>query len=378
MLYRKLGQTDEMISILGFGCMRLPIIGGDPGKIDEKRATEMIRYAIDNGVNYIDTAYPYHKGMSEPFLGKALKDGYREKIYLATKMPSWLINDREDMDYYLDEQLRRLQTDHIDLYLIHTLNRDYWPHLKDLGLLEFLDSAIEQGKIKYAGFSFHDEVDVFREIVDSYPWTFCQIQYNLVDEDYQAGKEGLLYAAEKDIGILIMEPLRGGTLATDVPEDIQQVWDKSEVKRSPAQWGLRYIWDYPQITAVLSGMSEMEHVVQNLEAAEEGVPNSLTENEKEIIAEVRDIYKSRIKVDCTGCRYCMPCPSGVNIHQNFKHLNNASIFNDVEKARYNYNTYVPADKKASNCTQCGQCEEKCPQHIPIQKMLGEVVQLLEY
>ena len=220
MLYRKLGQTDEMVSILGFGCMRLPIIGGDPGKIDEKRATEMIRYAINNGVNYIDTAYPYHKGMSEPFLGKALKDGYREKIYLATKMPSWLINDREDMDYYLDEQLRRLQTDHIDLYLIHTLNRDYWPHLKYLGLLEFLDSAIEQEKIKYAGFSFHDEVDVFKEIVDSYPWTFCQIQYNLVDEDYQAGEEGLLYAAEKGIGIFIMEPLRGGTLATDIPEDI--------------------------------------------------------------------------------------------------------------------------------------------------------------
>ncbi len=377
MLYRKFGQTSEKVSILGFGCMRFPIIGGDDSKIDEGRATKMVRYAIDSGVNYIDTAYPYHRGMSEPFVGKVLQDGYREKVYLATKLPSWLIRSREDMDRYLDEQLEKLRTNYIDFYLVHGLNRDFWENVKKHGIFDFLDSALRDGRIRYAGFSFHDDPEVFKEIVDSYPWTFCQIQFNYMDEDYQAGKEGLMYAASRGLGLVIMEPLRGGSLVSSVPPEVQEIWASAEVRRSPAEWGLRYLWDYPEISVVLSGMSDMAQVEENIRVADGGYSNSLTEAEKAVIARAREIYESRMKVNCTGCRYCMPCPEGVNISQNFKHLNNAAMFDDPEGARKVYRILVPEDRWASNCTECGQCEERCPQQIPIRKMLKEVVRLFE-
>jgi predicted aldo/keto reductase-like oxidoreductase len=377
MLYRKFGQTSEKVSILGFGCMRFPTIGGDDSRIDEERAVKMVRYAIDSGVNYIDTAYPYHRGMSEPFVGKVLQDGYREKVYLATKLPSWLVRSREDMDHYLDEQLEKLRTGYIDFYLVHGLNREFWENVKEHGIFDFLNSALEDGRIRYAGFSFHDDPEVFKEIVDSYPWTFCQIQFNYMDEDYQAGKEGLMYAASRGLGIVIMEPLRGGSLVSSVPPEVQEIWASAEVRRSPAEWGLRYLWDYPEISVVLSGMSDLAQVEENIRVADEGYPNSLAEAEKAVLARAREIYESRMKVNCTGCRYCMPCPEGVNISQNFKHLNNAAMFDDPEGARKVYRILVPPDRWASNCTECGQCEEKCPQQIPIRKMLKEVVRLFE-
>ncbi|HDK7156878.1 TPA: aldo/keto reductase [Clostridium botulinum] len=377
MLYRKFGKTDEEVSILGFGCMRLPVINNDPAKIDEKKAVKQIRYAIDKGVNYIDTAYPYHEGTSEFLVGKALKDGYRERIKLATKLPSWLIKSREDMDKYLNEQLEKLQTDHIDFYLLHALNKEDWENLKKHNVFEFLDKAIEDGRIKYAGFSFHDELSLFKEIVDAYDWSFCQIQYNFIDENYQAGIKGLKYASQKGLAVVIMEPLRGGNLARIVPDDVKEIWNKAHIKRSPAQWGFRFLWNYPEITVVLSGMEKMDHIEENIKESNNGYANSLTEKELELIDRVKEIYISRIKVDCTNCRYCMPCPFGVNIPKNFKYLNMASIYSDMKKQKKKYVSYLNKNEKASNCRKCGKCEEACPQNIKIRNMLEEVVKTFE-
>ena len=299
MLYRKMNKVKSDLSILGFGCMRLPVT--KDGNIDEKQATEMIRFAIDHGVNYVDTAYPYHNGESEPFLGRALQGGYREKVKLATKLPSWLIKSRADMDHYLDEQLKRLQTDHIDFYLVHGLMRPFWENLRSLGVTDFLDDAIADRRIRYAGFSFHDELELFKEIVDSYDWSFCQIQYNFMDEKNQAGTEGLRYAADSGLGIVIMEPLRGGMLTKDILS-INQIWRKATVQRSLSEWALRWVWNHPEVTVVLSGMSSFEQVQQNVAYAESGLANSLSQEELNLFGEAEIEYKKRIKVPCTGCQ----------------------------------------------------------------------------
>lgn len=377
MLYRKLGKTGENVSILGYGCMRLPVLDEKPENVDEKKATELLRYAIDHGVNYIDSAYSYHGGMSEVFLGKALKDGYREKVHLATKLSCKRVKTREDMDRFLDEQLEKLQTDCIDFYLLHAVKKSYWEKLKALGITEFLDSALAAGKIRYTGFSFHDEFDVFKEIIDDYPWDLCQIQFNYLDEDFQAGVEGLKYAAEKGLAVVIMEPLRGGNLASNIPKDARKVWDKAEIKRTPAEWAFRYLWNYPEISVVLSGMSEMEHLKENLRIAEEGHPNSLSAKEKNLISEVGDIYKSRIRVNCTGCKYCMPCPNGVNIPRNLSYLNDVFMLDDVANARFQYGVLLSPEEKAGNCVECGECEEVCPQNIKIREILKEVKGYME-
>jgi uncharacterized protein len=373
MLYRKLGQTDKNVSILGFGTMRFPTLEGDDSKVDEEKAVSMIRYAIDNDVNYIDSAYPYHGGMSEFVIGNAVQGGYREKVYLATKLPSWLITSREYMDNYLNEQLERLRTDYIDFYLLHALNKDFWSLVKKHDVFDFLNSALKDGRIKYTGFSFHDNIDLFKQIIDSYSWDICQIQYNFMDDNFQAGKEGLTYAASKGIGIAITEPLRGGYLVSNPPE-IQEIWDSAETKRSPVEWGFNYLWDYPEISVVLSGMSDIQQVQNNIELAEKGFPNSLTEEEKNLISRVKEIYRSKTRVHCAACQYRMPCPSGVNIPESFKYLNNAEMFDRIEEEKV---LYSGLEGKASNCTECGQCEEKCPQETPIKEMLKEVVKLFE-
>lgn len=377
MLYRKFGETNEEVSTLGFGCMRFPTVDEDTKNIDEEKSIEMVRYAIDNGVNYIDTAYPYHGGMSELLVGKALQDGYREKVYLATKLPSWLIKTREDMDKYLNEQLEKLQTDYIDFYLVHALNKDFWSNLTNNGIFEFLDSAIKSGKIKYAGFSFHDKLDLYKEIVDSYNWTFTQIQYNYLDTDYQAGQEGLDYAADKGLAVVIMEPLRGGKLVNNIPNDIKALWDTSDTKRTPVEWALKYIWDNPKVSTILSGMSTLDQVKENIELSNDGKENSLNKNEKSLIKNVSESYKSKIKVDCTDCKYCMPCPSSVNIPRCFSIYNNGHMFNDVENAKKIYNKHMNDENKASACTECGKCEEACPQNIEIIDKLKEVVEVFE-
>lgn len=382
MLYRRFGKTNEMVSVLGFGCMRLPVIGNDPTNIDADKAISMIRYAIDSGVNYVDTAYPYHGtgfatgGASEPFVAKALKDGYREQVKLATKLPSWLIKTRADMEKYLQEQLERLQTDSIDFYLVHALNADSWPVLKEAGISEFLDQAIADGRIKYAGFSFHDQVGLFKEIVDYYDWSFCQIQYNYLDENYQAGKEGLEYAAKKDLGIAIMEPLRGGNLV-NLPLEAKAAADQAQVKRTPAEWALRWIWNHPEVSVVLSGMTTMDQVAENIKVAQEAKANSFTAKEAQIIDEIKTIFKERIKVNCTACAYCMPCPAGINIPGCFSTYNDYWVFGGTPEPKQRYEIFSKLAAPASKCVECGKCESHCPQGIGIRQELKNVKELFE-
>ncbi len=305
MLYRKMPKNGDELSILGFGCMRLPV---QEGKIDEARAIRQIRQAIDSGVNYLDTAWPYHAGESEVLLGKALQDGYRDRVRVATKLPSWMITNRDDMDRYLDAQLKKLQTDHIDYYLLHALNGTLWDTLKPLGVLDFLEQAKQDGRIVNAGFSFHGLADEFTRIVDAYPWVFCQIQYNYLDENYQAGTAGLRHAAEKGLGVVVMEPLRGGNLAAATPPPaVQTIWDEAAVKRTPAEWALRWIWNLPEVTLILSGMNDEAQIEENLAIAGTAEANTLTQEELDLVARASRTYQELMKVGCTGCGYCMPC-----------------------------------------------------------------------
>lgn len=382
MKYRKCGKTGLKTSALGFGLMRLPIIGQDVSQIDEKKAMEMIRFAIDKGVNYIDTAYPYHTtdfskgGSSEPFLGKVLKDGYREKVHIATKLPSWLIQSREDMDKYLDLQLERLGTDVIDFYLLHGLRRKFWDNLVSYHVFEFLDNALKSGKIRYAGFSFHDDVSLFKEIVDAYAWTFCQIQYNYFDEHFQAGREGLEYAAARDIAVVVMEPLRGGSLVNRLPPEVKKVFEESGTKRSEVEWALRWVWEHPGVSVVLSGMTEPDQVRENIELAEKVSDAPWTEKDNQVINEAKRILHNLQRVSCTSCGYCLPCPEGVNIPRNFSLYNDHLMFNDPQ-AKMRYKMFLNDREKASSCIQCGLCLEKCPQQIPIPDELENVVNLFK-
>jgi hypothetical protein len=380
LLYRNLGKTGKKVSILGFGCMRLPILNGNPERINIPLATKMFHHTIDQGVNFVDTAYPYHGvstaggGKSEIFLGNVLKDGYRDQVYLATKLPSWLVQKKDDFNLYLNEQLQRLQTDKIDFYLLHGLNQNLWKNLTDIGVIDFMDSALDDNRIGYAGFSFHDESESFKEIVDSYNWSFSMIQYNYMDQEFQAGKAGLEYAATKNLGTMIMEPLRGGCLSNNIPPDIQAIWDQAEVKRTPTEWALRFLWDQPKINTVLSGMTTMEHVKENLRIAENGHPNSLTKEEKYLIQEVREAYQTRMHVGCTSCNYCMPCPNGVDIPLNLNVLNDFYIYQNMEKPAGNYSFLSAKKMSAAYCTDCGECEGKCSQNLSIREYLKETAE----
>ena len=334
MLYRTMKKNGDSLSILGFGAMRL---AQKDQKIDEERATRQIRSAIDQGVNYVDTAWPYHGGESESFLGRALSGGYREKVHLATKLPSWLIKSREEMDRYLDTQLKKLATGHIDYYLLHSLNGFFWDSLNSLGVQDFLDKAKKDGRIINAGFSFHGTLDDFRRIVDSYDWDFCQIQYNYLDTENQAGKKGLMYAASKGLGVIVMEPLRGGDLGRPSPPSaVAAVWDTGGQKRSPVEWALRWVWNHPEVTVVLSGMNEESHIAENIAIAENAHPNSLSESELQLIEKVSQTYRKIMKVGCTGCGYCQPCPAGVLIPRCFEIYNNMHMYNTTAEAPFMY------------------------------------------
>jgi predicted aldo/keto reductase-like oxidoreductase len=374
MLYRKMNKVMPELSILGFGCMRLPVT--EKGQIDEDHATEMFRYAVDHGVNYVDTAYPYHNGESEPFVGRMLAGRYREKVQLATKLPSWLVTCRKDMDKYLDEQLVRLKTDHIDFYLVHGLNTVFWKKLSGLGITEFLDEAITDGRVRHAGFSFHDNVVPFKQIVDAYSWTFAQIQYNFMDECHQAGTEGLRYAAEKGLGLVIMEPIRGGLLAKDL-KGIREIWQEAETQLPPSAWALRWVWNHPEVTVVLSGMSTLEQVRQNVALADTGYAGALMRAELSLYEKVKKELEKRIIIPCTGCKYCMPCPHGVNIPDCFEMFNRGHIYDEEKQTKHAYGMFLGgffdgAPHYASVCKECGECEEKCPQSLPIREHLKTV------
>ena len=378
----KFGETGLQVSTLGFGCMRFPVIDNDNSRIDEEQAMEMVHYAIDKGVNYFDTAYPYHAydfskgGASEPFLAKALKNGYREKVFIATKLPSWLVQSREDMDRFLDEQLERLETGFIDFYLLHGLDGASWKKLLQFGVLEFLDSALETGKIRYAGFSYHDEAGLFKEIVDAYDWTFCQIQYNYMDEEYQAGKEGLLYAAEKGLAVLAMEPLRGGTLVNGLPPAARKTLEKAVPERTAVGWALQWLWKQPEVTVVLSGMSHLDHVKENLQLANELSQKEWTEKDETTLQSAIGLIRGLKRVDCTACSYCIPCPEGVNIPRNFALYNDHHMLQDPA-AKLRYMRLLSDTAKASNCVRCGQCEPLCPQGIQIMDELEHVAELFK-
>ncbi len=377
MKYRKFGKLDFKPSALGFGAMRLPIIGGDTAKIDEPLAIDMIRYAIDNGVNYVDTAYPYHKGQSEIVVGKALRDGYREKVKLATKMPCWLINTADDFDKYFNEQLKKLQTDHIDFYLLHGLRVERWRIVGDLNVFKWAEKKIKEGKIGNLGFSFHDELPLFKEIVDYHDWDFCQIQYNYMDTKYQAGTEGLRYAAKKGIAVVIMEPIAGGRLAVEPPTAIKQLWKEGHHKWKPAEWALQWVWNHPEVSIVLSGMSTMEQVVENVKAAGRSEVGKLTEEDLKLVDRIAKKYSEMGFVGCTGCRYCTPCPSGVAIPEIFSLFNEFYMKDRDPAVKAKYAAQLKKEQYAKNCVSCGRCEELCPQHLPIRNLLRGAGQVFE-
>jgi predicted aldo/keto reductase-like oxidoreductase len=378
MLYRPLGTTGVDVSILGFGCMRLPVIGGKPQQIDRPKATEMLHYAIDNGVNYVDTAYFYHAeqfgqaGQSEPFVGEALSGGWRERVNLATKLPVFLVKTGDDFERYLEEQLRRLQTDHIDFYLLHGLTGESFDRMRDLGILESMDAARADGRVRHAAFSFHGEAADFTRIIDAYDWAFGQIQYNYLDVDYQAGHAGLRYAADHGVGVVVMEPLKGGKLASNLPPEVLDIFKRSPVERTPADWALRFVWDEPGVSLALSGMSTMEQVVENLAIAGQATAGALTADERALFDEARSVIRSKVKADCTACRYCQPCPCGVEIPNVLASLNAATVWGDPNPWLTGY-TQVKVG--ASRCSECGQCEDICPQGLPIRDLMREAAEL---
>ncbi len=370
MKYRRFGKLGWSASVLGFGVMRLPVIDNDASKIDVPKAEKMIIYAIDHGVNYVDTAYPYHRGMSEPLLGGIFRRGYREKVRLATKMPTWLINSKEDMDRYFHEQLQRLGTDYVDFYLFHGLTKERWQKLTGLNVLNWAQTRMQEDRIKHLGFSFHDEFDVFKSIIDSYDsWAMCQILYNYMDTNFQAGSKGLEYAAAKGLAVVVMEPIAGGRLAVKPPDDIQKIWDEAPIRRTPAEWALRWVWNHPEVSVVLSGMSTMQQVKENVKAADYSEPNSLTPQELHLVGRVSQKYRELGFVGCTGCKYCLPCPQGVNIPEIISLYNEFFMKDRDDEVKSKYWEHITPESAAKRCTRCKQCEKLCPQQLPVSEII---------
>jgi hypothetical protein len=375
MKYRTFGKLDWKPSALGFGMMRLPLTDDKPENIDEAEATRMVRHAIDSGVNYIDTAYPYHGGKSEGFTGRVLKDGYREKVRVATKMPGWFVKTPDDFDKYFDEQLERLQMDYVDFYLLHALSGERWEQLSALNVLDWCERQMADGRIKYLGFSFHDDLEAFKKIVDGYDnWTFCQIQYNYMDIEHQAGTEGLKYAADKGLAVVIMEPVRGGRIANP-PDAVTKLWASAPVQRTPVDWALQWIWNQPEVSLLLSGMSAMQHVEENIASADASGAGTLTADELALIDQAREAYRELIAIDCTGCEYCLPCPNGVEIPRIFEIYNEAMMYKDIAGSRMFY-SWLKEESRADQCLQCGECEAQCPQNITIIEWLEKAHELL--
>lgn len=373
MQYRTFKKLDREVSLLGMGAMRLPET--EDGQINEPEAIDIIRSAIDAGINYVDTAFGYHNGKSEGLVGKALRDGYREKVLLADKMPIWLAKDEEHMKEMFQTQLERLDTDYIDMYLVHSVNKPNWKRIKKLNLMPFLEEMKAAGKIKHIGFSFHDSYELFEEVLDSYPWEFCQIQLNYMDKDIQAGVKGLKLAAEKGLSVIIMEPLKGGKLTTGIPPTVQELWNNAPVKRTPAEWGFKWLANMPEVTLILSGMSSREQLQQNIATVSAADLNVLSDEERELIDKVSDEYNRLIKYSCTGCEYCLPCPQKLKIPDLIDTLNEWNIYGQNPATKMEYIEWVPEGRHASDCISCKACEKKCPQGLPIAQIMKETSEI---
>ncbi len=366
MKYRNF-KNELQISQLGLGCMRFPVLNDDNAKIDEEQAERMILHCYENGVNYYDTAYPYHVGTSEKFVGKVIqKNRLRDKIHLATKNPVWQITEHQGFYNVFEEQLQNLQTDYIDFYLMHSLNAGSWHMAKKHDIYRFMDTIKQDGRARQIGFSFHDNLNIFKEIVDAYDWDFCQIQLNYMDENYQAGIEGLQYASRKGLPVVIMEPLKGGRLAPVLTSSMQALFDKNNVTLTPVELALKYLFNMPEVSCVLSGASSYEQIVENVRTASTYGVGDLTQNEKNLIADMVEFYTSRTKVPCTGCLYCVDdCPQRIPINIIFSLYNGRYIYENDKLARIQYDAHVPAKRRPDHCIECGQCESICPQHIKI-------------
>lgn len=369
MEYREMKNTGIKPSLLGFGCMRFPLL--ENGKIDRIKAEEMMDVAIKAGVTYIDTAYPYHEQESELFVGEVLKKYPRDSFYLATKCSLWYIETHEDAIKMFENQLNRLQVEYFDFYLIHSLSRDLWDKALKLGVLDYLIEMKKAGKIRQLGFSFHDEFPVFEEILRYHNWDFCQIQLNYIDTDIQAGMKGVHLAEELGIPLVIMEPIKGGTLAR-LSDDMEAKFKQAHPEWSISSWALRWVASLDNVKVILSGMSTMYHVTDNLNTFNNF--EKLNLDEQTIVKEVADMIHSRKKNGCTGCNYCMPCPFGVNIPRNFRIWNDLGVFGDVNKAKKRYFTHCPPEQRSDMCTWCGACEPLCPQSISIREDLKKMTE----
>jgi predicted aldo/keto reductase-like oxidoreductase len=379
MQYRRFGKLDWKVSALGFGAMRLPVLGGDQSKINEPEAIKMIRHAADNGVNYIDSAYLYHMGQSEVLVGKALKDGYRQKMKVATKLPARMVEKAEDFDRIFNEQLRRLDMDRVDFYLLHGLNKEGWEKVRDFGVIKWAEQQMARGRIGRLGFSFHDEFNVFKEIIDSYDnWVLAQVLYNFMDYKTQAGRKGVAYAAGKGIAVVVMEPLRGGLLAKEPPPPVARIWAGASRRLEPVAWAFDWVWDQPEISVALSGMSTLGQVAQNVAIASKSTVGMLKEADQKTIEKVRKAYRSLRPVQCSGCKYCVPCPNNVDIPAVFQIYDDSVMYADPNIGRFRYNGPfgINQDQRADNCTECGECLEKCPQKIDIPSWLKKAHEAL--
>jgi predicted aldo/keto reductase-like oxidoreductase len=375
MQYRTFRKTGEKVSLLGFGTMRFPVL--ENGKINEPEAIDMIRTAIDNGINYVDTAYMYHNGESEIVTGKALKDGYRKKVFLADKMPVWMAKDEASMKQIFTNQLERLDDQVIDMYLVHNINKAIWKRVNQFNTLQFLEEKRAEGKIKHLGFSFHDDLNFFKEVVDAYPWDFCQVQLNYMDATFQAGVEGLKYAASKGIQVIIMEPLKGGKLTDVLPGSVEKFWSEADITRTPAEWALRWVADFPEVLTVLSGMNSMEQLQENMRVMNDAEPNSLTAKEQDIISKVADEYNHLIQYSCTGCRYCMPCPQKIEIPAIINLYNEWFLYNGNKKTKADFNMWISPKSRPSACTSCNACQSHCPQALPISEIMSKAKEIFE-
>ncbi|MGC7872175.1 aldo/keto reductase [Desulfosporosinus sp. SYSU MS00001] len=363
MQYTQFGKTGLKVSRFGLGCMRFPS--------SEKDAIEMVRYALDHGVNYIDTAYMYKE--SELITGKALQDGYRNKTYIATKNPIWHINKYEDFEKYLDEELMRLGTDYIDVYLLHNLSHDNWEKVKKFDGFTFLDKMVQKGKIRHKAFSFHGTLTAYKEIVDTFDWEMAQIQLNILDETLQAGVEGLNYAADKGLAMVIMEPLRGGFMLNNVPEEVYDLINQYPEKRSLVEWCFRWLYNMPEVSVILSGTSNLEQLKDNLRIFNDSASNVMSEQDQNLIKKIRGIFESKNSIGCTGCRYCMPCPQGVSIPEIFRLYNSNQLMKShwVDKGVYRI-SLLPSGSGADQCISCELCMKQCPQGLNIPFLLKKV------